>query len=118
MPVRRGRRVKWHGRTAMLNKPGFQSTAAICCVVEDSSTWPVGRDSEGEPISKWSTPSYTFQIANCDRSLAWELDFQTPGSRANDMHKLNVLVDTLTKFRDGVKLEQERMVQRLSELND
>lgn len=116
MPVRRGRKKKWHGGSALLNKVGFHSTAAICCIVEDTSTWTSGKDSNGDMISTWSQPSYTFQISNCDRSLTWDLDFETPASRANDLHKLDLMISVLSDFRDGVAVEQERLVQRLARL--
>jgi hypothetical protein len=105
---------KWHGARALLNRVGYSSTGAIVCEIEDTSGWEDGKDGDGDEIDpRWpSTPRYTFQVANCDRSISFELDFGDADERANNLYKLDTMIDVLTKFRAGVLLENERYEQR------
>lgn len=104
-----GRKTKkYHGGRAMLNDPGHHGLAAIIAEVEDSeAAYPPG----GDVPPSWYTPNYIFQIADCDRHISLELDFDDAKGRKNTLKKIDRLIDTLTAFREGVKLEQERYVR-------
>lgn len=112
---------KWHGARALLNTSGHSSTGAIVCEIEDSAKWKNGKDGRGNLIKQggWvSPPDYTFQIANCDRSIAFELDLTSdPDDLANNLFKIDTMIDTLQKFRDGVALEQQRHKDRIDNAN-
>jgi hypothetical protein len=102
------KREKWHGKRALLNGPGYQSTAAIVAEIEDSSTWPAVNDE----VDTWRRPSTTLQIANCDRSIAFDMDWVDKAGMKNDLKKIDIMIDCLTKFRAGLELEQQRMIER------
>lgn len=111
------KRQKWHGGRALLNRPGFQSTAAIVAEIEDT-----GPATQG--TREADKPTYSFQLANCDRSISFmldgfgfyvrdaEYDQQIKDAMENDLYKLDVMIETLQKFRDGVALEQKRYWRR------
>lgn len=100
----------------MLNLPGHQSTAALVAEIED--TGPANKTQSRRDHN----PNYTLQISNCDRSISFEIDSfnyvyrdESEGRRAsfeNDLHKLDTMIDLLTRFRAGVALEQNRFARR------
>lgn len=89
------------GGRALLSRSPHHSTAAIVAEVEDTREWKkgevrgraVGQTVDGEKQKspadlRWElSPEATLQIANCDRSVAFELDWQTEGERVNSLHK-------------------------------
>lgn len=101
----RGRRKKWHGKRALLNGEGYQSTAAIVAEIEDSTGW------ESEP-SYNPVPAVTLQFANCDRSIAYDLDWGDDDSLQNSLDKVDLMIDCLRRFRKGLVKEQERYRMR------
>lgn len=114
----RRRTGKFHGGRALLNLPGHHSTAAIVAEIGNTSKWRIGtsKDEWGDPLTKWSTPSCTLQIANCDRSIAFEMDglshTSTDEHRANDLYKIDTMIDILQKFRAGLVIEHQRAQDR------
>lgn len=103
----------------MLNRPGHQSTASIVAEIEDTSKWKEGKDKDGEDLNgnKFriygsAAPDYIFQISDCDRSISFDIEIGSRSSRANTLYKLDAMIDTLTKFREGIveecKLFDER----------
>lgn len=109
---------RYHGRRALLNLPGLHSTAAIVAEVEDTSTWRAGRDRDGDPIntSYQCTPKSMLQIANCDRSILFQVDVDDSGEMPNNLHKLDTLIDALVQLRAGLVVEQERYEARKAAL--
>lgn len=105
---------RWHGRRALLNSPGFSSTAAIVAEIEDTSGWEKGKDGDGKDLKSayGAEPDYTLQIANCDRSIAFDLDFG-PEGWANNVRKVEIMIDTLSKFRDGLIAERVAYTMRV-----
>jgi hypothetical protein len=115
------------GGRSLLNLSPFATTAAIVAEVEDTRGWkdgevrgrPIGETRKGEKQDdaddlRWEVePESTFQIANCDRSIAFEIDWQTPSERANTLHKLDTMVGVLTEFRDAVADEQRLYAERI-----
>jgi hypothetical protein len=112
--ARKHRRQRWHGGRALLNGPGHGTTAAIVAEIEDTSTWLKGKDGQGDDYSdRWiPMPACTLQIANCDRSIAFEFEWETDADRANNVHKIDTMIDALQALKAGVILESERYVQR------
>lgn len=108
--------MKVHGLRSLLNPRGICSTAAIVAEIEDTSSWKPGCDGEGRPITKensWSSqPAVTFQIANCDRSVAFEFEWDTSEQRAAGIWKVNRMIRALEGFRAGLEVEQKRYVDR------
>lgn len=97
-------KMKWHGGRALLNLPGHQATAAIVAEIEDTA---------GRPVEEYvRRPRFCFQIANCDRSIAFDLDFDSEDERANNLYKLDTMIKALTEFRVGVAVENERFAER------
>ena len=103
------------GNRALLNLPGFESTAAIVVEIQDTRSWKDGLDADGEKVSEWSIPEYTFQFANCDRSIAFDLEWRTGAERENSLHKIDTMIESLKAFRKGVADEQRRYAKRMAE---
>jgi hypothetical protein len=105
--------MKYHGRRDFLNLPGHHTNAAITVIVEDTADKKLEFD---KYVNKYDLePKVQFSISNCDRSLDWEIDWGTSEERENSLHKLDVMIDALQKFRDGVALEQQRYIARRDE---
>lgn len=103
----RKKKTKWHGGRALLNDPGHHGLAAVIAEIVDSeSEYPDG------DTPRWYTPAYTFQIADCDRHIALEIDLETTEDRRNTLKKLDRLISTLEKFREGVRVEADRAARR------
>lgn len=107
------------GGRALLNLPMHSSTAAIVAEVEDTTGWAEG-EVRGEPAkNRWGIePGYVLQIANCDRSISFELEFETSAERANNLHKVDTMIETLTRFREALADEQRLYVERAQRLQD
>lgn len=82
----------------MLNLPGHHSTASIVAEVT--------RRGEG----RYDTDAF-IQISDCDRKIM--LDFQPldPDEHANDLYKIDTLLDTLRTFKRGLVKAHRRAVE-------
>lgn len=92
----------YHGRREMLNRPGFQTTAAIVAEIENTEAG----------LPRWGEPEYTLQLSDCDRSISFTLDMDTPEGRRNNLHKVDTMIRALTEFRKGLDIEQKRYARR------
>lgn len=101
---------KYHGGRGLLNPyPGQQTTAAIVAEVQDMS----GKEYEPKPDSGYViAPETVLQIANCDRSIAFEFNFWDAETRANNIEKIDTMLDALKKFRRGLVTETKRYEDR------
>lgn len=85
-----------------LNKPGHESAAFILAEVVRSN-------------DRWLDT--TLMIGDCDRKIS--LNFTSAwgenreGSHANNLHKIDTLINVLTGFRAAVAQEQERIALRV-----
>ena len=76
--------------------------AYVYAVVPDSSTC---RDDDcdhrycADPILRFS---------DCGRVVSFDFEVDTADERRNSFHKLDVMIDSLTKFRDALALEAHR----------
>lgn len=81
--------------------------ASIIAEIEDSeSTYK-----DSEPPSCW-IPLVTWIIADCDRKITLEIDLDSYEHRRNSLKKIDRMISTLEKFREGVKIEAERQAAR------
>jgi hypothetical protein len=70
------------GRSALLNLPGYHSTAAISAVVTDHD------------------PMYqSVQLSDCSRQINLEFGLHSAGDFENSVYKIDTLIDCLRKFR-------------------
>lgn len=105
--------IKYHGHRALLNLPGHESTAAVVAEIEDTTGWAEGKDRNGNALDSWNRhPDYTFKLANCDRSIAFEFDLCSAESRANSFFKIDTMITALQKFRDGLEVEAREYRKR------
>jgi hypothetical protein len=103
----------------MLNQEGYHSTAAIVAEVEDTSEWQPGENRGGSSLNRWDIePRCVLQIANCDRSIAFEIEWQTEEERRHSLDKVDTMIESLTAFRRGLKIEQRRYAKRRKEVGD
>jgi len=79
-----------------LNRHSHHSAAYVLAAVsEHTDRW---RDKRGaRHVSTWTSASLT--IADCSRVISLDLDGGSASDRANTLHKLDVLIDTLTRLR-------------------
>jgi hypothetical protein len=85
-----------------LNKVGYHSSAHIIAEVADTSAEV---NSKGEPNLRAGWCSLT--IGDCHRHISLSLGLRSPDERANTRYKLDLLVNTLVKFRDAVFAEAD-----------
>lgn len=107
---------EWHGKRALLNLPGYESTAAIVAEIEDTGHWEPGLNGDGREIDRAERAMgvYCLQFANCDRSITFDIGFGLQdGNYDNTMNKLGLMIDCLQEFRKGVKVEHRRFVKRM-----
>lgn len=62
-----------------LNKAGYHSVAAIYAEVKKGS--------------------YTLKMADCDRTVSFEIDGYDAESKVNSLRKVDLLINTLVEFR-------------------
>lgn len=108
--------TKYHGKRALLNGPGYHTTGAIVAEIEDTSTWPEDKNGRGNDLSRWDGPRYVLQISDCSRPISISLDLESEEDFANNLHKLDTMIDALTSMRAGVIIEQERLAERRANL--
>lgn len=97
---------RWHGGRGLLNLQGFETTGAIVAEIEDTRNWKSGRDGEGNKIGSYiSPPSTTIAISDCSRSVQLSTYFTTKEEYENLLFKVDVMIDALQGFRDGLEIE-------------
>lgn len=106
-----GRNEQFHGGRSMLNNPGYHSTAAMVAEIEDSSTWKIP-ENNADDYMYWSRPTSTLTVSDCTRSITMDFDWDSQRDRDNSLHKIDVMINLLTRFREGMAIEQERYVAR------
>ena len=106
--------MRVHGQHQLLNAPGFASTGAIVADVEDTSRWQPGCDREGNRLTTayGAEREVVWQLANCDRSITFECEWESAAGRRNTLRKIDAMIAALSAFRAGVVKEQGRYVQR------
>lgn len=113
--------MRVRGRRCLLNPPGLESTAAIVAEVEDTRRWKAGRFRHGDPLSwddeaHWSlVPETSLQLSNCDRSIRFEIRWETASERRGALLKVDRLIGALVEFRAALVDEQRLFVARVAE---
>lgn len=86
-----------------LNRKGYNAQGFILARVSDTSTCR-----ERNCSHEWCR-DIELSIGDCSRYV--RLDFEVsggPGQRRNSLHKIDLLVEVLTEFRDALRVEAER----------
>lgn len=108
---------RFHGGRALLNRPGHQSTGAIVAEVEDTSGWKPGKAGDGNDIDRYNLePEWIFQVSDCARAVSFDVNFYDKDGRENSLKKVDVMIDCLTKFRDGLAAEQKLYEERMKKV--
>lgn len=110
--------MKVHGRRALLNPPGHHATAAIVAEISDTGHWKPGCGADGKPLPPdeafASQPFYLMlAISDCDRRINLSIAWESADDRRAALYKVDTMIDCLTKFREGLVIEQARYVERM-----
>ncbi len=89
-----------------LNRPGYHAGAYVLAEVEDSTN--VKKDRNG----RWPWVDITLVLSDCDRVVSYDFNLETASGRSNSLHKIDLLVETLSRFRDAMHQEAELAAQR------
>jgi hypothetical protein len=83
-----------------LNKPGFHSVGYILCSVEQTD-------------KEESLPGYAqLMIGDCNRHISIDIDIATEEDRDNTLYKLDLLIDSLNKFKEAILVEMDNQIHR------
>lgn len=88
-----------------LNKPGFHAGAYVLAEVEDSTKHKKGKHG-------WPYVHVDLTLADCSRVVSFDFDLSSAKDRANSLHKINVLVESLIQFREALRAEVELTAER------
>lgn len=101
--------MKVRGKRALLNLPGFESTAAIVFEIQDT------RQEDPDNALYMNEPDYTFQIADCSRSISFAFDFRSPEAQENNLYKVDTMIDVLRAGRRALVAEHALYNKRTQE---
>lgn len=88
-----------------LNKPGHHAGAYVLAEVEDSTKHKKGKHG-------WPYVHVDLTLADCSRVVSLDFDLSTSRQRANSLHKIDLLVESLTQFRDALRAEVDLAAER------
>lgn len=88
-------------RRSFLNRPGHHATAFIYATV------PCTKPDDDE-----DTCYPTLTIADCSRSISLSIDCESEDAMNNSLYKLDMLITSLTEFREAVRIECEIQKKR------
>ena len=94
---RRGARVDERTR---LNRPAFDGGAHVRVFVEDTSDRQLRR-------RRLPSPRLRLRIADCANQINLEFSVDSPELRENSLHKIEMLIAALERFRAGLVAEAE-----------
>ena len=97
---RTGARVDEYVR---LNRPGLYGDAFLRVYVEDTRARRRRRNRDPELI---------LQIADCVNTINLEFSFASPQLRENSLFKIDVLIASLSRFREGLAAEADVAARR------
>jgi hypothetical protein len=100
--------MKVRGKRALLNLPGFESTAAIVFEIQDT------RQEKSNNLYA-NSPEYVFQLSDCSRSINFEFDFRTPESQENNLYKVDTMIEVLKAGRRALVAEHALYNKRTQE---
>ena len=103
-PLREGVRGARIDECTQLNRPGLYGGAFIRVFVEDTT------------LRKWRRdppePRIRLRIADCVNEINLEFSLENSTLRENSLHKVDMLLDALTRFRSALDAEAELHAQR------
>ena len=79
-----------------LNTLGHHAGAYVLAEVEDSTNFR--KDRKGH----WPWVEITLKLADCDRVVSFDFDLETASGRRNSLRKMDLLVETLSRFRNAL----------------
>lgn len=91
--------MRVRGKRALLNLPGFESTAAIVFEIQDT------RKEDPDNVLYGHEPNYTFQLSDCSRSVSFALNFRSPQAQENNLHKVDTMIEVLRAGRKALVAE-------------
>ena len=86
-----------------LNRPGLYGDAYVRVFVEDTTA--------RRRRQNWE-PRFQLEIADCTNTINLEFSLETPQLRENSLFKVDTLLETLHRFRDGLAAEAELAAER------
>ena len=89
-----------------LNRGGHHAGAYVVAAVPDSASCRI------KDCSHLFCGTLVLDIADCSRVVHLDFDLDTAARRRNSLHKINTLVDVLTRFRDALEVESARIATR------
>ena len=102
-----------HGKRAMLNLPGFESTGAIVAEISDTSDWEPDKEFDSE----WELyPETTLQFSDCSRTVSMNISVDGDENIVNTLHKLDTMIEALQELRTGIRIESIRFAERKAKL--
>ncbi len=88
-----------------LNKRGYHAGAYVLAEVEDSTKHKKGKHG-------WPYVHVDLTLADCSRVVSFDFDLSTAGQRANSLHKVDLMIATLIKFRAALQAEVDLAAER------
>lgn len=85
-----------------LNRPGYYGEAFVRVAVEDTTSRGRGR----------REPLLALQVADCVNTVNLEFRLDSAGERDNALFKIDTLLVSLSRFRDGLAAEAELAAAR------
>ena len=108
--ARKGRTRYRVRRRKFLNRDQ-EMPAFIIGIVEDTS--PIPDDDKDE---SWKWGDIELKLGDCYDRVSFEFRMSTRDERANSLHKINLLAETLNAIRDAIEAEVHSINARQSEL--
>jgi hypothetical protein len=102
-PARRQRGVRLDERL-LLNRPEFDGGAFVRVFVEDTSGRRVRR--------RIPYPRLRLRIGDCSNEIYLDFGVESRARRENSLHKIDILLGALYRFRDGLEAEADLYAER------
>lgn len=91
--------------SALLNKPGNFSTAAVAIKIVV------------EVNDRWVTDEYSLNISDCNKSISLEIPYAKPEQLDNSLHKIDILLEGLMAAKDAISKAHTRYIELQAEIN-
>lgn len=104
-------RARFNARE-FLNYPGFHGGAYVLAYVEDTSERdPVAADWDPRLLLE-PDPRVILEISDCSNRIELEFEVTSEAQRANSLHKIDTLIEVLTRFRSALAEEAGLYAER------
>jgi len=95
------RTTRYHVRRREFLNDDPELPAFIIAVVEDT------RDLPDDPEDHWKWGTVVLDLADCSRRVSFDFDLNNATSRANSLHKINLIAEVVNAVRDAIAVEVE-----------